>query len=148
MRSGELYIKISGVWIDLYTTYGVVMGDGFVDEILKPLTYKDLIRNESRNDHGVEYCVPVERYIDEHELSLVFKMIGTDREDLLSKKNAFFNAISTGWVYLYVSHLNITFLLLYKGKSSTIKLNRWLNVADIKICLIEPNPKNRHEGKV
>ena len=45
---GELYINGNDAW----TTWGVNMGDGFLDAIDAPLPMKDYIENSSRTEHG------------------------------------------------------------------------------------------------
>ena len=36
----------------VYDTFGVRMGDGFLDALTEPLTLKENIENESRLEHG------------------------------------------------------------------------------------------------
>lgn len=142
----ELFIKVDGKWVDLYSVYGVVMDSGFVDAICTPYEIKEYVTNECRSDDGTQYLL-TDFKAKEGDLSLNFKIIGTSASDLISKRKAFFELLYTGLIHLYIRVEDVTIKVLYSGKGVTYKTNRWRNVASVKVKFKEPNPKDRTSGK-
>lgn len=70
----------------VYDTFGVRMGDGFLDALTEPLTLKENIENESRLEHGKRIIVDANPKIASRELLLDFTITGSSKEDFLQKK--------------------------------------------------------------
>lgn len=140
---GDMYIIVGGVNIDLYTTYGISMGDGFLDELEKPLPMKELVSNEGRTANGVQYYIDTQRAFDSIEHTFNFRFVCRDAEELRTNKTAFFEELYKGLIILYIPKYNVKLRLLYTGKNATYKTNRWRNTASVSIKFVEPNPTNR-----
>ena len=72
-----------------YTTWGVRMGEGFLDVIGASAPMKDFIENKSRLEHGKRVIINNPK-VDEREITLSFTIEGNSQSDYQSKKKAFF----------------------------------------------------------
>ena len=58
---------------DALATWGVRMGDGFIEAIYAPLSMKEVIENKSRLQDGKRVIIE-NRKIDERDLTLTFTL--------------------------------------------------------------------------
>ena len=137
--TGDLYINGKDAW----TTWGVNMGDGFLDAIDGFLSMKDYVENESRLEHGKRVIVSNPR-IASRELTLHFTLKGESQADYRDKRNAFEEELYKGVVNVRVPVLGEqVYKLIYLGKSVSYGLNRQRTFATISAKFDEPNPADR-----
>ena len=125
-----------------YTTWGVRMGEGFLDVIGASAPMKDFIENKSRLEHGKR--VINNPKVDEREITLSFTIEGNSQSDYQAKKKAFFDELYKGVVDIQVpANSNEIYHLIYLGKSVAYaqSLNRTFGKISAKFN--EPNPANR-----
>lgn len=128
---------------DAYATWGVRMGDGFLDAIGAPSSMKEYIENKSRLEHGKRVIVDNPK-LDEREVTLTFTIEGNSKSDYQIKKKAFFDELYNGKVDIQVpENGSEVYHLVYLGKSITYaqSLDRTFCKASMKFS--EPNPANR-----
>lgn len=70
---------------DAYTTWGVRMGEGFLDVLGASSPMKEFIENKSRLEHGKRVIINNPK-VDEREITLSFAIEGSSRSDYQSKK--------------------------------------------------------------
>ena len=95
-----------------YTTWGVRMGEGFLDVIGASAPMKDFIENKSRLEHGKRVIINNPK-VDEREITLSFTIEGNSQSDYQSKKKAFFNV--TIYIARYIN-LSIMMRLISKKR--------------------------------
>ena len=136
---GDLYINGKDAW----NTWGVNMGDGFIDAIDGFVPLKDFIENESRAEHGKRVIITNPR-IASRDLTLHFTIKGESESDYREKRNAFESELCTGLIEVRVPILGEqVYRLVYKGKSVSYGLNLNRTFATISAKFEEPNPANR-----
>ena len=126
-----------------YATWGVRMGEGFLDVIGASAPMKDFIENKSRLEHGKRVIINDPK-VDEREITLSFTIEGSSQSDYQSKKKAFFDELYKGKVDIQVpSNSYDIYHLIYLGKSITYaqSLDRMFGKISSKFC--EPNPNLR-----
>ena len=102
-----------------YATWGVRMGEGFLDVIGASAPMKDFIENKSRLEHGKRVIINDPK-VDEREITLSFTIEGSSQSDYQSKKKAFFDELYKGKVDIQVpANSNDIYRLIYLGKSIT-----------------------------
>lgn len=134
---------------DAYKTWGVKMGDGFLDALSAPCEIKDLIENESRKEHGKRVLLSDSSgnslvRLSSRDVTLTFNIHGTTTADCRNKKNKLLAEFFKGKITIEVPELeNEIYKLIYKGKSSSFGWS--LNRMDCKITIKfeEPNPSDR-----
>lgn len=70
---------------DAFATWGVRMGEGFLDVIGASAPMKDFIENKSRLEHGKRVIINNPK-VDEREITLSFTIEGSSQSDYQSKK--------------------------------------------------------------
>ena len=126
-----------------YTTWGVRMGDGFLDVLGASSPMKEFIENKSRLEHGKRVIINNPK-VDEREITLSFTIEGNSQSDYQAKKKAFFEELYKGVVDIQVpANSNEIYHLIYLGKSVAYaqSLNRTFGKISAKFN--EPNPANR-----
>ena len=126
-----------------YTTWGVRMGEGFLDVIGASAPMKDFIENKSRLEHGKRVIINNPK-VDEREITLSFTIEGNSQSDYQAKKKAFFEELYKGVVDIQVpANSNEIYHMIYLGKSVAYaqSLNRTFGKISGKFN--EPNPANR-----
>ena len=86
---------------DAYTTWGVRMGEGFLDVLGASSPMKEFIENKSRLEHGKRVIINDPK-IDEREITLSFTIEGNSQSDYQAKKKAFFEELYKGVVDIQV----------------------------------------------
>ena len=139
--TGDLFINGKDAW----ATWGIRMGDGFLDTIDGFNEMKDYIENESRLEHGKRVIINNPK-VDEREITLSFTIEGNSENDYRTKKKSFQAELEKGTVNIKVPTLGSeVYKLVYLGKSLSYGLSpdRCFGKVSGKFC--EPNPMDRSE---
>lgn len=139
--TGDLTINNKDAW----TTWGVRLGDGFLDTIDGFNEMKDYIENESRLEHG-KRVITDNAKVDSREITLQFTIEGSSESDFRTKKKAFQTELEKGTVNIKIPSLGSeVYKLVYLGKSISygLSLDRCFGRVSSKFC--EPNPTDRSE---
>lgn len=128
---------------DAFATWGVRMGEGFLDVIGASAPMKDFIENKSRLEHGKRVIINNPK-VDEREITLSFTIEGSSQSDYQSKKKAFFDELYKGKVDIQVpANGSEIYHLIYLGKSITYAQSLDRTFAKCSMKFNEPNPVNR-----
>ena len=128
---------------DAYTTWGVRMGEGFLDVLGASSPMKEFIENKSRLEHGKRVIINDPK-IDEREITLSFTIEGNSQSDYKAKKKAFFEELYKGVVDIQVpANSNEIYHLIYLGKSVAYAQSLDHTFGKISAKFNEPNPANR-----
>jgi hypothetical protein len=128
---------------DAYTTWGVRMGEGFLDVLGASSPMKEFIENKSRLEHGKRVIINDPK-IDEREITLSFTIEGNSQSDYQAKKKAFFEELYKGVVVIQVpANSNEIYHLIYLGKSVAYAQSLDQTFGKISAKFNEPNPANR-----
>lgn len=137
--TGQLYINGKDAW----TTWGVRMGEGFLDALDAPLPMKDYIENESRLEHG-KRMITTGAKVDSREVTLGFTIAGTSESDYRSKKKAFLSELQQGAFTVEVPALGPeVYRLVYTGKSVSYGLSLGRTFGHFSMKATEPDPTDR-----
>lgn len=128
---------------DAYTTWGVRMGEGFLDVLGASSPMKEFIENKSRLEQGKRVIINDPK-IDEREITLSFTIEGNSQSDYQAKKKAFFEELYKGVVDIQVpANSNEIYHLIYLGKSVAYAQSLDQTFGKISAKFNEPNPANR-----
>lgn len=137
--TGDLYINNK----DAYTTWGVNMGDGFLDALDGFLPMKDYIENDSRLEHG-KRMITTNPKVASRDITLEFTITGSSETDYRTKKKAFQAELQAGAFTLKVPTLGSeVYHLVYTGKSISYGLSLGRCFGKISAKFTEPNPADR-----
>lgn len=137
--TGDLYINGQDAWI----TWGVNMGDGFLDAIDSFAPMKDYIENDSRLEHGKRILV-VDPKVASREMTLHFTIMGNHVFDYRERRRKFEAELQKGIVDIHVPALGKTvYHLVYLGKSISYAMNARRTFSAFSAKFEEPNPRNR-----
>ena len=139
--TGDLFINNKDAW----STWGVRMGDSFLDTIDGFNEMKDYIEDESRLEHGKRMIMDNAK-VASREITLQFTIEGSSESDYRTKKKAFQTELEKGLVNIKVPALGTdVYKLVYLGKNVSygLSLDRCFGKVSSKFC--EPNPANRSE---
>ena len=139
--TGDLFINGK----DAFSTWGVRMGDGFLDAIDGFNQMKDYIENESRLEHG-KRVITDNAKVDSREITLQFTIEGSSESDYRTKKKAFQAELAKGHVNIEVPALGSeVFKLVYLGTSISYGLSLDRCFGKVSSKFEEPNPTDRSE---
>ncbi len=128
---------------DAFLTYGVRMGDKFLDALGAPSSLKEPIENESRASHGKQ-ILGTSAKVASRQINLEFTITGTSPEDFNAKKAAFYSALYQGWMTISVpANNNHVYKLWYLGTSPTYAQSRDRCFCRVMLKFEEPNPMDR-----
>lgn len=128
---------------DAYITYGVRMGDGFLDAIDALLSVKEYVENKSRNENG-KRIITTGTKIDDREITLAFTITGKSESDFRAKKKAFEQILYSGNIEITIPALGSdVYRLVYLGKSIAYGLSLSRSFCKFSAKFSEPNPANR-----
>lgn len=128
---------------DALRTWGVRMGDSFLDTINGYYPLKEYITNNDRLKDGVQYANVIPK-VNERNLMLNFTMEGANASDFTVKNKAFIAEMRKGDVSIQVPDDSPdVYHLKYTGKSCTFARNTERTFAKLGLAFIEPNPTNR-----
>lgn len=139
--NGDLIINGKDAW----TTWGVRMGNGFLDSIDGFNEMKNYIENESRLEHG-KRVITDNAKVASREITLQFTIQGSSENDYRTKKKAFQTELERGTVNIKIPALGTElYRLVYLGKNVSygLSLDRCFGKVSSKFC--EPNPMDRSE---
>lgn len=127
---------------DSFETWGVNMGDGFLESLYSPVPMKGIIENKSRLEH-VKRVILNNPKKDERDLTLVFTLMGENQSDYIDKYKSFITEISAGDIAIKVPALGEEVYHVYYLRSNSFawSVDRTFSKISIKFC--EPNPSNR-----
>lgn len=130
---------------DAFATWGVRMGEGFLDAIDGFNEMKDYIENESRLEHGKQ-VITDNAMVDSREVTLQFTIEGSSESDYRTKKKAFQVELERGAVNIKIPTIgNEVYKLVYLGKSISYGLSTDRCFGKVSSKFEEPNPMNRSE---
>ena len=137
--TGDLFINNKDAW----TTWGVNMGNGFLDALDSFLPMKDYIENDSRLEHG-KRMITTGAKVDSREVTLEFTITGSSETDYRTKKKAFQQELQAGAFTLKVPALGTqVYKMVYTGKSISYGLSRNRQFGHFTMKATEPNPMDR-----
>lgn len=139
--TGDLFINGKDAW----STWGVRMGDGFLDVIDGFNQMKDYIEDESRLEHG-KRIITENAKVASREITLQFTIEGDTEGDYRTKKKAFQSELEKGAVNIKIPALGSeVYKMVYLGKSISygLSIDRRFGKISSKFC--EPNPMDRSE---
>lgn len=126
-----------------YATWGVRMGESFLDTLGASAPMKEFIENKSRLEHGKRVIINNPK-VDEREITLSFTIEGNSPSDYQTKKKAFFDELYKGVVDIQVpANSDEVYHLVYLGKSITYGQNIERTFGKVSNRFCEPNPANR-----
>ena len=130
---------------DAFATWGVRMGEVFLDAIDGFNEMKDYIENESRLEHGKQ-VITDNAMVDSREVTLQFTIEGSSESDYRTKKKAFQVELERGAVNIKIPAIgNEVYKLVYLGKSISYGLSTDRCFGKVSSKFEEPNPMNRSE---
>lgn len=139
--SGDLIINGKDAW----TTWGVCMGDGFLDAIDGFNEMKDYIEDESRLEHG-KRVITDNAKVASREITLQFTIEGSSKSDYRAKKKSFQAELEKGMVTIKIPLLGSeVYKLVYLGKSISYGLSLDRCFGKVSSRFEEPNPMDRTE---
>lgn len=147
----KLYIRQNGDWFDAYSgvipntpdvSYGIRMGDGFLDALLSPPPLKSQIEYTPRVGHG-KVVLRGDSYYDSKELTLTFRILADNKEDLEVKREAFYALLFGQWIDLRLGEDGEVYHLHYTGKSTAFGMNLARTSFYVTAKFDEINPSNR-----
>lgn len=136
---GELLINGK----DALSTWGVRMGNGFIDALDSPLSTKDYIENESRMENGKRILAKNVK-IASRVVTLPFTIEGSSQSDYQSKKKSFESELYNGYLTVQIpGNSSDVFKLYYKGQSSSYGQNKERTFGKFSAKFEEANPIDR-----
>lgn len=127
---------------DAFDTWGVNMGDGFIDSIYAPNSLKGFVENKSRLEDGKRVIINNPK-IDERDITLTFVISGSSSLDYTQKYRSFKSEIEKGSVDIKVPVLGGEVYRLVFQKSTSFSLNLNRTASKLTCKFNEPNPANR-----
>lgn len=127
---------------DAYTTWGVCMGDGFLDALEDPAPLKEFVENKSRLEHGKRVDIFNPR-LDERDLTLQFTIDGSSPADYKAKKKGFYEELYKGRIDIKVPANGDEIYRLTYHRSVGFAMNISRTFSKISVKFNEPNPSNR-----
>lgn len=127
---------------DAFDTWGVNMGDNFLNILLTPPPVKQYCENKSRLEDGKRVILGNKKE-DERDMTLTFTIQGASQNDYISKYRAFMIEMSSGLVSINVPALGRdVYHVYYKNAVSyAMNIERTFSKISMKVC--EPNPAER-----
>lgn len=130
---------------DAFTTWGIRIGEGFLDALGSSVPMKEFIVNKSRLEHGKRVITTTPK-VDERELTLSFTIEGVTASDYQEKKKAFFEELYKGVIDIQVPLVSSEiYHLIYLGKNITYAQSLDRTFGKVSAKFSEPNPDNRTE---
>lgn len=137
--SGDLLINGK----DAYSTWGVRIGDKFLDTIGASSPLKEFIESKSRLEHGKRVIMNNPK-LDERDITLTFTIEGKSKSDYQAKKKAFYEELYKGKVDIQVpDNSDEIYHLTYTGKNVSYAQSLDRTFGKVSMRFNEPNPANR-----
>lgn len=137
---GDLFINGK----DAFDTWGVNMGDNFLNVLLTPPPVKEYCENKSRIENGKSVILDNNKD-DERDISLTFTIQGEGQKDYIAKYKAFMMEMSSGLVDINVPELGSeVYRVYYKNATSyAMSIDRTFSKIAMKVCEPNPSPEGR-----
>ena len=139
-----------------YTTYGVMMSDGFLDALFAPAGLKDFLTFESRVLDGTKYMLTDSNGNSmakkkERDLTLKFRILADENQTLSAAQSqlqtryaAFMAVLNAGAVNIQVPTVSSDyFRLVYTGQSISFNYSPQRTSCEVGAKFVEPDPTNR-----
>lgn len=128
---------------DAYATWGVRMGDGFLDVIGASSPMKEFIENKSRLEHGKRVIINDPK-LDERDITITFTIEAKSKSDYKAKKKSFYEELYKGKVAIQIpDNSDEVYHLTYTGKNVSYAQSLDRTFGKISAKFNEPNPSNR-----
>ena len=138
---GDLLINGKDAW----ETWGVNMGEDFLNVIDGFAPMKDFIENESRLEHG-KRMIYAEPRVASRDLTLSFTIKGENEGDFRAQRKAFEAELYNGRIEVSIPALGEDiYKLTYLGKSVSYAMNVARTFCTISAKFEEPNPMDRSQ---
>lgn len=136
---GDLYINDKDAWL----TWGVNMGEGFLDALDAFVPMKAFIENESRAEDGKRVVATAPK-VASRDVTLHFTLTGNTQQSYRERRNAFEEELRGGFVNVRVPALGTqTYKLIYTGKNVSYAMNHSRTFSAISAKFEEVNPADR-----
>lgn len=127
---------------DAFKTWGVRMGDKFLDVLSAPAPMKEFIENTSRLEHGKRVTV-TDAKLNSREVTLTFTIEGETPSDYADKKKRFFDELYKVKMAIQVpENGDEVYHLNYLGKSISYAQSLDRTFGKISSKFEEPNPSS------
>lgn len=131
---------------DAFVTWGVRMGDGFLDAIEPFPTMKSDVDNESRLEDG-KRVIAFNRKVSSNDVTLTFTLEGKDTADFVKKKDAFIEVLKEKEITVCIPlNSEKVYRLLYRQGTSYAQ-NTQRTFCKVACKFNEANPMNRAPEK-
>lgn len=127
---------------DAYTTFGVSMGDGFLNEIMSFPPIKSFIENKSRLEDGKQLIYNAPKY-DERDITLTFYIEGDTQEEYIQNYSLFQAELKKGLIEIKIPAVNDLVYKLTYLNSQSYAMNRSRTFSKFSVKFNEPNPADR-----
>lgn len=122
-------------------TYGVRMGDKFIDALELPVALKEPITNESRLEHGTRMIFL--NKVASRDVTLNFSIRGSSKADYETKKNSFVALLKAGPITLNIpSRSSDVYTLTYRN-STEYAHSIDGRIGKLTVKFVEYNPASR-----
>lgn len=139
--TGDIFINSK----DAYSTWGVSMGDGFLDALDGFNELKSFIENESRLEDGKRVITDNPK-IAARQITLQFTIKGDTEADYRVKKKSFQKELEKGLVKIKIPLLGEeVYKLNYIGKNVSYGMSLNRRFGKVSMKFEEPNPTDRIE---
>lgn len=129
--------------LDAFTTYGVRMGDKFMDALGAPAPMKTYVENDSRAKHGKQVLLSSAK-VASRQVTLEFTIAGSNPTDFANKKKSFYQILYSGGLTICVpKNSPDIYKLVYLGTSPTYAQSRNRCFCRVSIKFEEPDPTSR-----
>lgn len=135
-------LNINGA--DAWTTYGVRMGDKFIEELLKPCSLKVFVENADRSRSGKQVYYDNPRLSD-RDVTLSFNIHGETQADYLAKYRAFCALLQRGPVLIELPAVGAEVYRLTYLNSASFALSGDRTSSTLAVKFNEPDPSNRQK---
>lgn len=137
--TGDLFINGKDAWV----TWGVRMGNNFLDTIDGFNEMKEYVSNESRMEHGKRIITDNPK-VAARDIALQFTIEGKTKSDYRTKKRAFQEELEKGKVEINIPELGTqVYKLVYTGKNLSYGLSIDRRFGHFSGKFTETNPKDR-----
>ena len=122
-------------------TYGVRMGNGFIDSLDLPCPLKEPITNSSRLEHGTRSTMLPK--MAQRDVTLTFVIRGSSAEDFKTKKAAFLALLMGNPVTINVPFIGTAVYTLTYRSSTEYAHSLTGKMCKLAVKFTEYNPGNR-----
>ena len=136
--TGDLFINGKDAWV----TWGVNMGEDFLEALLTPSPMKAYIENKSRLENGKQVDTTNAK-VDERDVQVTITLEGSTQTEYLSRYESFVTELYKGPILMKVPTLRKIYKLTYDS-SPTKMGNYGLCFGKFTLKFNEPNPTDRN----